>query len=316
MIEAHTSSAELDVTGNVPVLYVGGYGRSGSTVIDIALARFPGVFGAGELGNLPRHVWLNDEYCACGDRVHACPLWSRIVARWLEQEPLGTMEHYRRLCEKFEAIRNPLQMLGATVWTSGFQEYARLTKSLFTAIRRTTGCRVIVDSSKSPNRALQLSRIPGIDLSLIHLIRDGRGVAWSMMKTHEVDPSAGVQRPVGGAPAIRTAHRWMAFNLLTEFAASRVGAQQSIRLRYEDFTADPVAALQPVLAMVGAAQAASDPSDLAEIVPGHQVAGSRVRMGGPLHISRDASWELKMPEDDRRKVQRRAGWMLRRYGYL
>lgn len=316
MIETRTSSAELDGTDIVPVLYVGGYGRSGSTVIDIALGQFPGIFSTGEIGNLPRHVWLNDEYCACGDRVHVCPLWSLIVARWLERESPGTMEHYRRLCERFEAIRNPLQMLGAMFWTSGFQDYARLTKSLFTVILQTTGCRIIVDSSKSPIRALQLSRIPGIDLSLIHLIRDGRGVAWSMMKTHEVNPSVGVQRPVGGAPAIRTAHRWMAFNLLAEFAAFQVGAHRSIRLRYEDFTVDPVAALHPVLAMVGAAQAASDPTNLAEIVPGHQVAGSRVRMGQSLQISQDTSWEINMPKEDRRKVQRRAGWMLRRYGYL
>ncbi|RMA41550.1 sulfotransferase [Rhodophyticola porphyridii] len=316
MIEVRTSSAEDGAARNVSVLYVGGYGRSGSTVIDMALAQFPGVFGAGELGNLPRHVWPNDEYCACGARVRACPLWSSIVERWLEREPPGTMERYGHLCVRFEAVRNPLQTLGVTGWTRGFQEYARLTKNLFTAIQETTGCRVIVDSSKSPSRALQLSRIAGIDLSLLHLMRDGRGVAWSMMKTHEVDLSAGVQRPVGGAPAIRTAHRWMAFNLLTEFAASRVGAQRSIQLRYEDFTADPVGALQPVLAMVEAARETSDATDLAEIIPGHQVAGSRIRMGGPLRISRDAAWEVKMPEQDRLKVQRRAGWMLRRYRYL
>ncbi|WP_299284958.1 sulfotransferase [uncultured Tateyamaria sp.] len=308
--------AEHDGQAPIQVLYIGGYGRSGSTVVDIALGQFPGVFGAGEMGNLQRHVWANNEYCACGAQVRDCELWSVIVERWLEGEPPGTMERYKRLSERFEALRNPLQLLGAMTWTRSFREYARLTRSLFAAIRQTANCRVIVDSSKSPSRAIALSRTPGVDLSLLHLMRDGRGVAWSMMKSLEVDPSAGVQRSVGGAPALRTTHRWIAFNILAEFAASRLGKKRSTRLRYEDFTADPVAALQPVLAMIGVSPAASDTPDLAEIVADHQVAGSRIRMGGALRISRDASWETKMPERDRLQVQRRAGWMLNRYGYL
>ncbi len=299
----------------VSVLYISGYGRSGSTVVDIALGQFPGVFGAGELGNLPRHVWANNEYCACGAQVRECDLWSDIVEAWLEGEPPGTMAHYARLCNRFEALRDPLQLMGVGAWSPSFREYARLTHRLFAAIQRITGCRVIVDSSKNPMRAIALSRMKHIDLSLVHLMRDGRGVAWSMMKTHSVDPKAGVQRPVGGAPALRTAHRWIAFNILTEIAARRLGAKRSVRLRYEDFTEDAQAALGPVLAMIGATTDAAETPDLVEFSADHQVAGSRIRMGGPLRIARDTSWEAGMPKEDRKRVQRRAGWMLRRYGY-
>ncbi|SPJ25219.1 sulfotransferase [Palleronia abyssalis] len=300
----------------VPVLYIGGYGRSGSTVIDMALGQLPGIFGAGELGNLARHVWENDEYCACGARVRECAIWSRIVERWLEQEPVGTLGRYGALAERIEALRNPLAVIGVTASGSDFREYARLTRKLYLAIRETTGCDIIIDSSKSPSRALALSRVPGLDLSLLHLVRDGRGVAWSMMKTHDVNPSAGVQRPVGGNPALRTAHRWIVFNLLTEFATSRIPGNRSIRLRYEDFTADPFGALAPVLKMLDVAAAAQTSTAFDEIVPEHQVAGSRVRMGGPLRISRDASWEQHMPRADRSKVERRAVRLLRRYGYV
>jgi hypothetical protein len=226
------------------------------------------------------------------------------------------MEHYRTLSEKYEALLDPIQMFGLSTRTNGFREYARLTYGLFAAIRRTTSCQFVVDSSKSPARALALSRTPGLRLSLLHLLRDGRGVAWSMMKTHKVDLSAGVQRPVGGAPALRTAHRWIAFNLLTEFAVSTNGTERSVRLRYEDFTADPLAALEPALAMLGYHAKSTDVTDLKELIPGHQVAGSRVRMQKSLSISRDDSWVRQMPERDRKSVERRAGWMLRRYGYV
>src|SRR3712207_8630396 len=46
-----------------------------------------------------------------------------------------------------------------------------------------SGKPVIVDSSKSPARALALGMVPGIDLYVVHLVRDGRGVATSLRKT-------------------------------------------------------------------------------------------------------------------------------------
>jgi hypothetical protein len=309
------TSGPYSTNAAVPVLYIGGYGRSGSTLLDMAFAQFPGVFGAGELGNLQRHVWKNNEYCACGAQVRACPMWSTIVGQWLKGEPAGTMEKYATLSERFESLSNPFTMLGVTTRGRAFLYYARLTRNLYRAIRATTGCEIIVDSSKSPSRALALSRIDGIDLSLLHLVRDGRGVAWSMMKSHAVDVRAGVQRPNGDVPALRTAHRWMAFNVLTEFAASRVGPGRSTRLRYEDFTANPLEALAPALKMLNVPQPPETAAVLDEIVPEHQVAGSRVRMGGPLHISHDASWKIRMPQQDRDKFKRRAGRILCRYGY-
>lgn len=53
------------MTAAVPILYVGGTGRTGSTVLDRMLGNVPGVFAAGEL------TWLwfalrSGGRCACG----------------------------------------------------------------------------------------------------------------------------------------------------------------------------------------------------------------------------------------------------------
>jgi hypothetical protein len=54
-----------------------------------------------------------------------------------------------------------------------------MTILLFTAVARVAGREGVVDSSKNPVQALALSRSTEIDLTILHLMRDARGVAWS-----------------------------------------------------------------------------------------------------------------------------------------
>lgn len=302
----------------IPVLYVAGYGRSGSTVVDISLGQHPDIFGAGEVGNLFRHVWPENEYCACGLRVRSCPIWGQIVAQWLDGQDPDLPARYRAQTIRFEAVLSPLFRPKSWAQDPGFQEYARHTARLFAAIRDVTGARVIVDSSKLPSRARALSLIPQIDLRIVHLVRDGRGVAWSMMQAIPLDVSAGVQKQIDGKSAGRTSIRWSAFNLMTEYVCSRLPAGRSRRITYEDFTARPRDTLDSVGALVDAdfAAAFGQHGDGRDIVPNHQVAGSRIRLKGPLRVSRDASWEGKMPARDQRRVEIAAGWLMRRYGYV
>ncbi len=69
-----------------------------------------------------------------------------------------------------------------------FARYAEYTGALFNAIADLSGADVIVDSSKSPARALALSRTPGLDVRMLHLVRDVRGVAYSLRKLSAPKP--------------------------------------------------------------------------------------------------------------------------------
>ena len=53
---------------------------------------------------------------------------------------------------------------------------------LYRAIAVVGDTRVIVDSSKAPSTAFVLRAMPVLDLRLVHLIRDSRGVAYSWNK--------------------------------------------------------------------------------------------------------------------------------------
>lgn len=300
------------------VAYIAGYGRSGTTVLDIALGQHGAVFGAGEITALTRHVWSGNEYCACGCLVRACPFWSAVVGRWLESEDSSLVERYAGLQAKTEGLANLARgLVGGRGARRAFEEYGRQTAHLLRAIAAEAGAAVVVDSSKLPGRAFALSLVPGVDLRVVHVVRDGRGVAWSLLKRYDRDVKAGLQREIVPRPVARTALRWALVNLAVEALCRRLGPARSLRLRYEDLTGDPEAALGRVgrtlgldLGQVGAALHRGEPMG-----PGHQIAGNRLRMGGAVRLARDDAWRSDMPADKRATFDRLCGWLLRRYGY-
>ena len=61
---------------SVTVVYLGGFGRSGSTLVERVLGAVPGWVNVGELVDLARSVAPADELCGCGVSFSACPVWS------------------------------------------------------------------------------------------------------------------------------------------------------------------------------------------------------------------------------------------------
>ncbi|MGH8542176.1 MAG: sulfotransferase [Gammaproteobacteria bacterium] len=298
--------------------YIAGYGRSGSTVLDIVLGQHPQLLAVGELANLSKRVWVNNEYCSCGARVRDCPFWSEVCRRFTQRFGEDALRAYAKLQARFEglsvltsssvrSLRNP----------GGFVDYCAYTESLFAILVKASGKPVVIDSSKLPGRALTLAFIPGLDLQLIHLLRDGRGVAWSLTKAYVKDEQSGIERPLASRSVPRTAIRWATVNLATEAVVRRLDANRAMRMRYEDFVTAPAVELARVGTLLDA--------DLRSVCtrlqtgklfePGHIVAGSRVRMAGTLKLKFDQDWMRLMPAPQRRVFQILCGWLQRRYGY-
>jgi hypothetical protein len=57
--------------GALTVLYIGGYGRSGSTVLDRVLGALPDAVSVGEIRSIWGAVLREDRLCACGQRFSA-----------------------------------------------------------------------------------------------------------------------------------------------------------------------------------------------------------------------------------------------------
>src|SRR6185437_6929912 len=93
--------------------------------------------------------------------------------------------------------------------------------------------------------------------------------------------------------------------------------QRYVRLRYEDFGADPAAALRPVLDLVGSpAEVPVGPDGEVAIGESHTVAGNPNRMlTGLIRLAADDEWRTAMPAARRLLVTGLTAPLLRHYGY-
>ena len=63
---------------NPTVLYLGGAGRSGSTLLERMLGQLPDAVAVGEIVHLVRRGLLDDEDCGCGCPFSVCPFWTKV----------------------------------------------------------------------------------------------------------------------------------------------------------------------------------------------------------------------------------------------
>jgi hypothetical protein len=185
-----------------------------------------------------------------------------------------------------------------------------------TAIHRESGAPVLVDSSKSTwktGRRLALLKECGFDVRGIHLVRDPRGVMYSISKgSNRLLESGGHAQLFGGM--FRGLLGWVLANLLAEI--SLLKENTFVRIRYEDLVADPVAALGRIGTLLGVDMqpvtmrlATGD-----SLLRGHGVSGNRMRRQGPVTIVNDTRWRDALPLSGRMLAL--VAWPLaRRYGY-
>ena len=173
-----------------------------------------------------------------------------------------------------------------------FARYAEYTQALFNAVARLSGAAVLVDSSKNPARALALSRVPGLDLRMLHLVRDVRGVAYSLRIPYRETPKEGPFANVKRRSHLRFAGTWALVNYFCERVRAGLGGP-SLFLRYEDYTADPDTALAGVAALLGVRclRYTADASNL--LKQGHQIAGNVIRMQPVQSIAPDETWRSR-----------------------
>ena len=325
----------------VKVLKITGLGRSGSTILDVVLGNHPDIESVGEASNLIRNGWISREslrgipkdrlrrpICTCGKRLdvlyvdtpdEACPFWASVRREWLERADGESIESYPRLQNDFELKRRwPRLLYERRRPSAPLRSYARLTRTFFESIRAVSGKPVIVDSTMVPIRTLALGMVPGIDLYVVHLVRDGRGVVTSLRKTFKKDVQAGIMWDHEGRPMRKTAVRWIVLNLASEWICTQLGPKRTMRLRYEDFVADPKGALERIGSLIeldlrDVADAASSGKPMQA---GHNIGGNRTKKSGTITLRPDAQeWRTALSPTEQLLSWMSMGWLLRRYGY-
>jgi len=290
------------------VVYIGGVEHNGSTFLGVTLGHHPQIACVGELSMLPREGWSGDYLCACGLRVVDCPFWADALATW-KQTANVEVQAFVALEDAIDRNRRlPRLVLEKYIHSSKFSTYCDYTRALFHAVQQASGNSVIVDTSKRFSRALALSMVDGIDLRIIHLVRDARGVAYSWSK------------PI--RPRRRTwwdsSLRWNLINGAFELVRKIVGDEQAMLVRYEDFISEPVATLGKMSNFIGVdlAPVATAVSRGESLTIGHVGIGNNfLRQGAGVRLRSSIEWPQNMPENEQRKTWRLTGIGMRRYGY-
>jgi hypothetical protein len=301
------------------VLYIGGWGRSGSTLLSHLLGALDGFVSVGEL----RYVWqagpAADELCGCGERFSACPFWQSVG-----DEAFGgwdSVDVQEALALEAAVLRHrniPLLAMPRLfpAHARKVDRYAALTSALYRAVAKVSGAATVVDSTKNPPYAYFLRRAASVDLRVLHLVRDSRGVVHSWAKRVERPEIPGENAYFEEFSPWRAGLRWMECNLAFD-VLRRLGTPTA-RVRYEALAADPPGEVGAALDTVGLpADTVSLGRDAVEVGGQHSLRGNPMRFEhGRRPVRADDAWRREMAAGTRRLVLALTWPLLLRYGYL
>ena len=303
------------------VIFLAGLARSGTTLLERALAELPGVQTLGEVNHLWKRSLVDDELCGCGEPFSRCSFWRAVGERAFDgwgKVDVAAVEAAQGRAMRLRHIRGLAR--GRSEMASAAELIADHHRRIYDAAGAVSGTSVVVDSSKHPALAYVLRPEPAIDLRVVHVVRDSRGVAYSWTKQ--------VERPEGRAGAserwmIRygpatSALLWLAHNSST--AMLRSLDTPVLLVRYESFVHEPRETLAAVARFAGLelGDGALDfvESGAIRLRPAHTASGNPLRFAsGRLEIRADEAWRSHLPRRDRLLVSALTYPQLVHYGF-
>lgn len=310
--------------GDVHVLYIAGKGRSGSTLLCRTLGEVDGCVAAGELMRIFGRGVTNGDLCSCGEPVPACSLWSDVLGEFESRAPELDPERIERLRDRVTEGREFLRYFFLPGRFPRLErrlsDYRRVLSRLYRSIRDVTGCPVVVDASKNAAYGRLLTETRGVSVSVVHLVRDSRGVAHSLSKEKVRPGTAGRVEHFEQRGPLAASTLWTAAQLLAESLRRRTA--RFVTVRYEDFVSSPRAVAERILELVGRSDGRGQ---LAHVGPGatlrlgvhHLIASNPNRsQRGRIELREDLEWRHEMSSLREKVVTGLTYPLLRRYGYL
>jgi Sulfotransferase domain len=304
------------------VIFVAGFGRSGTTLLERALGELPAVQPLGEVIHLWRRSLVDDELCGCGVAFSRCEFWRAVGAvafgGW-ENVDVSAIEAARRGADRLRSIPTLVRRWRPGSTLRSAQVLAEYHRRLYAAAAHVSGADVVVDSSKHSSLPYSLRTDPALDLRVVHVIRDSRGVAYSWTKSVErPEAASGGERWMTRYSPRRAALLWSAHN--ASVAVLRRSGTPVMAVRYESFVEQPRRVIAAV-ARFAALDVDEDATSFVhgaelELAPAHTASGNPLRFrSGRIRLTQDDAWHEQLPPADQRLVTALTYPQLRAYGY-
>jgi hypothetical protein len=303
------------------ILYIAGWGRSGSTILSSILGQIEGFFSTGELHFIWKSGFIENRRCGCGLPFRECDIWRRVL-----EEAFGGLEYIdpREMIHLGQSVRSRHLLLmmipqARRLLVRRLKEYLDRLEKLYQSISWCTNSKVIVDSSKLPSYGYMLGSVPSVDLYVVHLVRDSRAVAYSWWRRSKFQlDSTGNPVYLKQRNPVESSLVSDIWNVAIETLWQHIPGRY-LRLRYEDFIDKPQDAIGRILSLVD-----EKPTFLPfiderkiELRTNHTVSGNPNRFQtGTVELSPDDEWKKRMTRSERVIVSLLTWPLLLRYGYL
>lgn len=216
-------------------LFVMGYGRSGSTLLESLLVRSDSLNAFGEIKYFPERGVIKNEKCSCGVDVQNCEFWKEI------KSSLGDWDYEAlvKSTNKFESSKFfflNLLMLKIGIGKNELEYYQRFNFKLLTELSKFGD---FIDSSKMPARLYFLHYGQGENYrykKVYWLVRDPRGVAYSCMKDVKRPEANANDKKNGKMPKfgfVSSIIKWNINYIVSEYVANHFKSITE-KLWYED----------------------------------------------------------------------------------
>lgn len=298
------------------IIYIAGYSRSGSTILDILLSSHHAIFGTGEL------VYLFDDWltgtrtCTCGEVYKNCSFWQGL------ELPQGiSLEQAVEIIRQVESRKHVTALEEGTIPADTIQKYTLIQSALYNHIAISSGKGIIVDSSKTSRdmagRFYALHKHTDLDVYVIHLVKNGLSVVESFVKKGSNWALEG-HKKADRFIAARSSVGWLLANAIAQRLGRKMPVNHFIQIKYEDLVSKPETVLHKLGQFLQ--------MDLSEIItriqketplhPQHNVGGNRLRLAEEVKFRKStSSKKIKLPVHYRLVFGLIAGRLHKKLGY-
>ena len=272
----------MEVKDKIKLIYLMGAGRSGTTALAIILGSHKDILCLGELHQFHEHI-LNGKSCTCSKVLSECEVWSPVIKQL--NYPQNLISEIDKENNKVQKHKNILPLILDVANKSLTNKFIDNQLELFNAIKKANPIKgYYLDSAKYIARALALRKSDEIDIRIIYLNRDPRGVIWSFKKQVQTSRSA-----------IRTVGYYWIINLFGHLVYLLLPKKNILKINYEELSDNPNQSFNKIGKFIGL--------DLSEIsdridkelpfkMP-HIVGGNRLKKNKSLLFKRDFVWREK-----------------------
>jgi hypothetical protein len=304
------------------LVFVGGMGRSGSTLVERLLGELPDVCSVGEIVHMWRRSLVDNEACGCGVPFGDCGFWRAVgdqaYGGW-DRVDAGEILALKDSVDRMRFVPSLLRARPPRELAARIERYTDFYDRLYAAIAAVSGCRIVVDASKHGSLAACLWQRYGTRFQVVHVVRDPRAVAYAWSKRvprPEATVTSPEQEMARYSPG-QAATQWIAQNAVFTALAQR--GVPTRRVRYEDFVARPAEEFREVAAFAGqrgAVPLGAGADRVAQLSSTHAVSGNPMRFTtGAVAVRADTRWRDELDPVRRIVVSTLTAPTRWRYGY-